>query len=194
MSLKVGGVSKDKPARISGPGAPAHGDLGYNGGPTISCPRIYAAFWGPHWQDATHQAQSQRLIQFLKDLIASDWMNILSQYGGGTGKNSGVYVTDAFAPNVTGTLSDGSIHATLQAQINNGSLPEPQAKNTSDVVIIYLDETVAVRDPNLAVMCEPSGDNAFGYHNYFTTSKGNNCYYAVIPSLSNSCIVNTCPS
>lgn len=126
MPLKVGGVSKDMPARISGPGGPAHGDLGYNGGPTISCPRIYATFWGPLWQDEAHQAQSQRLVQFLKDLVTSDWMNILSQYGAGTGKNTAVYVNDAFARNVNGTLSDGDIHAALQAQINNGSLPEPR--------------------------------------------------------------------
>ena len=99
----------------------------------------------PHWSDATHQAQSKRLIQFLKDLIASNWMNILSQYA-------------------------------------------------SDVVIIFMDESVAVKDSNTAVMCEPSGDNAFGYHNYFTTAKGNNCYYAVIPALDNACIINTCPS
>jgi len=61
------------------------------------------------------------------------------------------------------------------------------------VVVIFLDESVAVKDANTAVMCEPTGDNAFGYHNYFTTKNGNNCYYAVIPALSNACIIETCP-
>lgn len=46
--------------------------------------------------------------------------------------------------------------------------------------MIYLDESVAVRDPAFGVvMCEASGDNVFGYHSSFVTSAGNNCYYAV---------------
>jgi len=40
-------------------------------------------------------------------------------------------------------------------------------------------------------MCEPSGDNAFGYHFFFTTAGGHSCYYSVIPSLDDTCLINT---
>jgi hypothetical protein len=191
---KVGGVEARRVARrIRAPLGPAHGDIVYNGGPTIACPRIHATFWGPTWSDLTHQAQAQRLLQFLKDMPASDWMNILSQYGGGTGKNSAVLESNSFVADVSGTLTDEDIQGTLQAAINSGTIPAPPSQNTSKVVIIFLDESVEVKDDNTAVMCEPTGDNAFGYHSSFTTNNGNKCYYAVIPALDNSCIVNSCP-
>src|SRR5260370_16737273 len=85
MARRVGGVDARHVAPITPKVGPAHGDLVYHGGPTISCPRIHATFWGPNWSDRTHQAQAARLVQFLKDLGASTWMNVQSQYGGGAG-------------------------------------------------------------------------------------------------------------
>ncbi len=41
--------------------------------------------------------------------------------------------------------------------------------------------------------CEPTNDSAFGFHNYFKTTSGNICVFAVIPSLTNTCVKNTCP-
>ncbi|MBS0559054.1 MAG: hypothetical protein JSR21_03265 [Proteobacteria bacterium] len=43
-------------------------------------------------------------------------------------------------------------------------------------------------------MCEPSGDNAFGYHFDFATAAGNPFYYAVIPALTDACLTNSCSS
>ena len=190
---KVGGVSAKKPP-VSGPLAAAHADFVFNGGPVIDYPLIYASFWGSHWSDATHQAQSTRLIQFLKDLIQSTWMNIMTQYGAGSGRGGGEFVGTSFVSSVTANLTDAGIHTVLQSAINSGSIPEPPANNSSQVIVIYLDESVAVNDPTFGVvMCEASGDNAFGYHNFFVTSAGNNCYYAVIPVLDDNCINSTCP-
>lgn len=198
MSRKVGGVSSVMaPKAGPGPTAPAHGDFIWNGGPVITCPLIYASFWGSHWSDAAHQAQSARLVQFLKDLLQSTWMNIMTQYGAATpnGKGNGLYAQASFlSTGVPANLTDAAIHTVLQNAINAGSIPEPPANNTSQVIIIYLDESVAVKDPGFGVvMCEPSGDNAFGYHFDFVTAKGNNCYYAVIPALDDNCIKETCP-
>jgi hypothetical protein len=192
---KVGGVS---PSRRAGPAAaatgPQHGDFVYNGGPVITCPLIFATFWGSHWSDAAHQAQSARLIQFLKDLVGSTWMNIMSQYGAGSGPNSGMFIHSSFVSNVPANLTDASIHTVIQNAINSGAIPEPPASNATNVIVIFLDESTAVNDPGLGVvMCEPTSDNAFGYHYFFTTAKGNNCYYAVIPALDDTCINNTCP-
>ena len=112
---KVGGVSANKPAPVAlSPASPAHGDFVWNGGPVITYPQIYATFWGVHWSDATHQAQAARLVQFLKDLPASNWMNIMSQYGAGNGAGSGLYVESSYLGSVASSISDTDIHNILQ--------------------------------------------------------------------------------
>jgi hypothetical protein len=127
-------------------------------------------------------------------MVASPWMNIMSQYGAGSGAGSGLYVQSSYISSVPANLTDAAIHTVLQGAINAGTIPEPSANNTTQVNIIFLDESVAVKDPSLGiVMCEPTGDNAFGYHYDFVTAKGNNCYYAVIPALDDKCIKETCP-
>jgi acylphosphatase len=192
---KIGGVGSAKaPTGVGAPAAPAHGDFVYNGGALITNPVVYPTFWGANWSDATHQAQAARLVQFLNDLISSDWMNVLTQYGVGSGNGGGQVLTASFIANVPATLTDAQIHQTIQTAINSATLPEPPANNASTVFVIFLDETCAVSDASLGiVMCEPNGDNAFGYHFDFTTAAGNNCYYAVIPALDDNCIKNTCP-
>jgi hypothetical protein len=42
------------------------------------------------------------------------------------------------------------------------------------------------------VLCEPTNDNAFGYHNFFTTTAGHKFYYAVIPALTDLCLQESC--
>jgi acylphosphatase len=192
---KIGGVSPEKPKLgVGAPTAPAHADLVLNGGPVIANPIIYPTFWGSHWSDAAHQAQANRLLQYLKDLIASDWMNIMTQYGVGTGSGSGQVLSPTFISTVPANLTDAQIHLTIQNAINSGTLQEPPPNNTSQVLAIFLDETVADNDSSLGiVMCEPNNDNAFGYHFDFTTARGNNYYYAVVPALDDNCIRNTCP-
>lgn len=163
----------------------AAGTFVNNGGPVVASPNLSAVFWGPSWNDAEHQTRMGQLEQFLSDLLNSSIMNLLAQYGVGSG-SFGDSVTDA---SVNGSLTDAQIQAQLQTYFNNGSLPEPDANSGH---MIFLDENVAVDDPNVAVMCEPSGDNAFGYHNSFTTAKGNPCYYSVVPALSDTCIEESC--
>ncbi|HYL26711.1 MAG TPA: hypothetical protein VEW74_02690 [Candidatus Nitrosotalea sp.] len=193
---KLGGVAGKRPTRVvaAGPAAPAFPDFVYNGGPVIAKPQIYPVFWGSHWSDAPHQQQAARLAQFLRDLIASDWMNILTQYGVG-GPGSGEVLTAQYSSSVPATLTDDLVHTNLQKAIDAKTIPEPPANNTTQVIAVFLDESVAVSDSNLGVvMCEPNNDNAFGYHNYFTTKAGNNCYYAIMPALDDACIKNTCGS
>jgi hypothetical protein len=171
--------------------------FGYNGGPVIQNPSVYASFWGELWSDATHQARAARLSQFLADLVASNFMNVLSQYGVGSGPGSGVFVQSSFVPGVTGNLTDADIASTIQSCISAGALPEPTADTA---LVVFLDETIGVDDPNFLgggqnaiIMCEPNSDTAFGYHWTFTTTAGHAMYYSVIPSLSDDCITETCP-
>jgi hypothetical protein len=198
---KIGGVShkmahEQYAASAEGPVpvSPAHGDFIWNGGPVITCPMIYATFWGPSWTASPGGlAEAARLSQFLQDLVNSQFMNVLSQYGVGSGPGYGLFMQASFINSVAANISDSDIHNIIQGAINTGAIPEPPApKNTSHVIVVFLDSSVAVKDTTLGIsMCEPSGDNAFGYHYFFTTAKGNSCYYSIIPSLDDTCLKNT---
>ncbi|MGZ3509836.1 MAG: hypothetical protein ACXWNK_16235 [Vulcanimicrobiaceae bacterium] len=165
-----------------------------NGGPVVTTPRIYTSFWGALWSDAPHASDVARLNAFCADLLNSNFMNVLAQYGSGNGPDSsGVIASSTFAT-VANQLANADIESTIQAAIDAGTIPEPPANNTSNVLIIYLDENTEVNDSGLGVvMCEPSGDTAFGYHDFFTTAKGNPFYYAVVPALDDNCLHESCP-
>jgi hypothetical protein len=74
--------------------------FGYQGGPIISDPQVSVSFWGRAWQEASHSARRANLVQFVQDFLASNYMNILSQYGVGHGAGAcGRYLGDSdFAP------------------------------------------------------------------------------------------------
>jgi hypothetical protein len=116
-------------------------------------------------------------------------MNILAQYGVGTGKGSGQFLGETSVRNVSGNVSDDEIRRIIAGQIAAGGIPKP---DRNQLVIAFLDETIAVADAGVT-MCEPNGDTAFGYHSFFALTDGSPCYYAVIPSLDDNCISNTCP-
>src|SRR6266704_1248145 len=119
-------------------------------------------------------------------------MNVLSQYGAGSGSGSGLFMQASFISGVAASISDTDIHNILPGAINSGAIPEPPANNTTHCLVVFLDSSIAVRDTTLGIsMCEPSGDNAFGYHFFFTTAAGHPCYYSIIPSLDDTCLINT---
>jgi len=186
-------VTKAAAAAAAPPGQLAYPGFVYTGGSVIASPVVYTSFWGALWSDAAHQSAAQRLNLYLQDLLASNFMNVLSQYGVGTGAGSGQFVQTSFLANVANQLADGDIQNTIQKAINAGQIPEPPVNNTSQVLLIFLDEDTEVNDPNLGiVLCEPQGDTAFGYHNNFTTAAGNSFYYGVIPALDDACLQNSC--
>ncbi len=190
----LGVVSARKPSRSAAvAGKPAFPGFVYNGGPVISNPILYTSFWGALWGDSAHQTAAQRLNQFAQDLLNSNFMNVLSQYGAGKGIGSGSFGKASFVSTVPSQLSDTDIQKVIQSSINSGAIPEPPANNSSHALIVLLDENTEVKDSSLGVvMCEPSGDTAFGYHNSFTTAAGNPFYYGVIPALDDACIQNSC--
>lgn len=176
------------------PGQPAFPGFVYNGGAVVAIPAVFTSYWGALWSDADHQSAAQRLNLYVQDLLASNFMNVLSQYGVGSGAGSGQFMAASFLPNVANQLADSDIQNAIQQAINAGQIPEPPANNTSQALVIFLDENTEVDDPNLGiVMCEPQGDTAFGYHNNFTTAAGNPFYYGVIPALDDACLQNSCP-
>ena len=181
-----------RPTAGGGAGAGSHPDFIYNGGAVIRSPQVYTSFWGPLWNDAVQTQRSQRLNQFVQDLLNSEYMNVLSQYGVGAGA-AGQFIQAGFVPAVASQLDENAIAQVIQAQIDSRALPEPPPVGNNIVLIIYLDETLAVSQPGLR-MCEPNSDDAFGFHFDFVTRAGNEFYYAVIPALHDQCIQNTCPN
>jgi hypothetical protein len=171
---------------VSAKRSPLAGTFINRGGPIVANPTIHSIYWGSAWEDSAHKAQSKRLDQFLQDLLRSSIMNLLSQYGVGAGTFFGSF-TDTL---ITGSLTDSDIQANLETYFSNGRLIEP---NGNQVIVIFFDESTEVNDPGQGlVLCEPAGDTAFGYHNFFLTTKQNPCYYAIIPSLTDACIIDSC--
>jgi hypothetical protein len=175
-------------ARVTG----AHPKFRYHGGPVVNAPDVYASFWGSPWSsDPDHQQRKADLEQFLQDFLASSYMDILSQYGAGSGAGqAGSFKASGVESDVMNQIQDTHIHRILQTTIDSGALPEPR----NLVVMIYLADGIEVKGPGPAIMCEPHGDNAFGYHSSFVTAAGNACYYSVIPSLNDACLQSSCPS
>lgn len=188
----------EAPVRRRGAAPPTAGAFPgfvYNGGPVIPSPQVYSSFWGPLWsQDQAHRTRAERLNRFHADLLQSGFMNVLSQYGVGSGAGAaGAFVRATFVSSVRGPLTDASIRSIIQSSITAGTLPEPT--NPSNIaLIIYLDETLGVDDPvDELVLCEPANDTAFGYHDFFMTTAGHPLYYAVIPALNDTCLTESCP-
>jgi hypothetical protein len=170
--------------------AAANPGFAWHGGPVVARPRLMSSFWGPTWSSPANKARAGRLNQYLKDLLQSKYMNILTQYGVG----AGVFVRSSFVANVSNELTDTSIQQLIQLGIDNGVFPEPTA-NTNNVLIIFLGEGIGINEPaQHLVLCEPAHDTAFGYHSFFTTAAGHPFYYSMIPALNDTCLKQTCPS
>jgi len=185
LDLEELGERKDtQAAPASGTGA--HPNFTYHGGYIVSNPQLYSIFLGD-WTSAVNQQRASRLNQFLRDIVQSNYMNISSQYGCGSAGN---FIASVFIPSSQHQFADNDFHSTLQTAINNHQIPEPTNRN--NCYLIFLDDAAAVKSGSI-VMCEPNSDTAFGYHNFFKTAGGNMCYYAIIPSLIDSCLQNSCP-
>jgi hypothetical protein len=201
--LRRGGVSSERgkpalqgretvvefagPARVSA----AHPNFSYHGGPVVSCAQVYSSFWGGAWQtDPEHIKLVGRLNQFLTDLVASKFMNVLHQYG----VNGGVFLRSTFVQGISPSLTDHDIQNIIQSLIDLKVLPEPTNATNTIVLMIYLDDSTSVNDPGGIVMCAAAGDDAFGYHSFFTTKAGHPFYYAVMPGLSDNCLKASCSS
>jgi len=99
-------------------------DFADHGGPVISNPTVYISYWGAAWSDKAHTTRRADLEQFVKDFLASSYMNILSQYGagGGAGK-AGSVLGISTDTTVSGEISDTDIHTTIQSLINSRQIP-----------------------------------------------------------------------
>lgn len=174
-------------AQIAGQRQTAHPDFVYNNGPVIASPKVYTSFWGAMWSDAAHTQRASRLNQFIQDLVQSEYMNVLSQYGVGIGQ----FVKATSLPDVPRLLDTDIIATNIQRLIDAGALPEPPSSGNNIALMIYLDEGTTVNQPDMH-FCQASGD--FGFHFNFETRVGHDFYYAVVPALDDTCVRTTCNS
>lgn len=163
------------------------------GGPVINTPQVYILFVGD-WTSPTNQNRATRLRQFTSDLLNSQYMNILSQYGCGT---NGTVVKSVFVSSPGQDLSGFDLRNILQSAIDNNQISEPTINpdtSLSSAYILFLDDNLRVNDnDDQVIMCEPDHDNGFGFHDSFKTRTGNECAFAVVPGLIDSCLQNACP-
>ncbi len=182
--IRLGGP----PMGGSGPGAEP--GFIYRGGRIINTPQVYAVFLGD-WTSTANQGRATRLVQFLNDLMSSDYMNMLAQYGCGT---SGQVINSVFISSTDNDLDRANIESIFQTAIDNNTIPD--ATNLSNVYILFLDDATAVNGTfgtDHTVMCEATSDSAFGFHFHFNTTAGNELFYAVVPGLTDACLTNSCP-
>src|SRR4051794_20434949 len=63
--------------------ASANPGFRWNGGPVVSRPQVFSSFWGKTWSTSANAKRVDRFNLYLKDLLQSKYMNILTQYGVG---------------------------------------------------------------------------------------------------------------
>lgn len=194
---KAAGYGLQLVSNLQGPTitAAANPKFSWHGGPIVPNPQVFSSFWGPTWTKPANQRRATRLNQYLKDLLQSKYMNILTQYGVGQGAGAaGSFIKSTFVNDVPAVLSDKKVSKIIQQGIDNGTFPEP-GNPTNNVLMIFLGEGISINDPaSDLVLCHPIHDSAFGYHSFFKTTKGHPFYYSIVPSLNKTCITATCPS
>ena len=157
----------------------------YAGGPIVRCPRFYTSFWGPAWSDSAHQTLAGQLNQFHQDILRSNYMNVLTQYGVLKGAGTGAFIQASYLPGVPSTLTVPDYVAILQQCINIGAIPEPQDASTTisvDVLVIYLDENTIINGGGRQLNFPGAPD--IGFHDHFTTTAGHQFYYAFVAYFS----------
>jgi hypothetical protein len=180
-----------------------HDNLRYHKGFVLASPAIYSVFIGRLWnQDGDHRDRMNLLKQFLTELLGSGFMNVLSQYGSGFGAgNGGCFMQSAVDEPDDGRplfeLTDRDVRQKIQALITGGVIARPGTPTTVGV-FVFLADNVNINDandptppPKRHVTCLSEGAD-FGYHDFFTTTKGDMLPYAVISSADDDCVRIAC--
>ena len=160
----------------------------YNGGPVVSCPVVYASFWGSLWPTKPDAVAAQAILTtFLGDLVHSTWMNVLSQYGVKGGMfaqaNNLILPQDpkGFAQqdgHIGVTLSTSDCEQNLLGMVSNRMLPAPSdPRNTPPVVICFLNDNVTT---DLIERKRTEGIDVHGYHEHLMTAGGQPLIYAIV--------------
>jgi hypothetical protein len=158
--------------------------LTYYGGPVISNVKVYAVFWGAN----VNSTVTSGIGGFYSAVTASPYIDWLSEYNTPTqsiGRGSfGGAIT--IAPNNTSTsLQDTDIQTELDAQINAGVLPTPDANM---LFMVNFPPGISINQGG-SLSCQAGGFCA--YHGTYTRSSGSDVYYGVLPDMAPGSGCNT---
>jgi hypothetical protein len=138
-----------------------------HGGPVLGAPKVELVFLGDAWtSNGTLQSEVQ---SFAQNLVKSSFMTVLNQYGVSAGSVDRSVVLPA---SLGGGISTNQLQNILTQDINNGTLPAPDA-NTVFFVLT---------PPNVTVYDNPfQAPNFLGYHSSLFDRAGSQVAYAVVP-------------
>jgi hypothetical protein len=152
--------------------APGTARLTYRGGPLLTSVEVVTAFWGSAWGSPPNAATAQRLNDFFKFVVASEYVGQLAEYSTpehviGPGRLvASAAVTDT-EPDAT--VSDAAVQQMIDAHVGSRALP---AATANTLYFALLPPGVVVQagsDQSCHVFC--------GYHD----RSAGGLYYAVVP-------------
>jgi hypothetical protein len=115
----------------------------YHGGALLTHVEVQAVYLGSDWaSSATYYQQTHALDAFLKNLVNSPYMDMLTAAGYGVGRgtaDSGQI--DPIRFDKSGMLTDAAIQRNLQTAIANGLVVSPDANR---VYVVFVEDNVAV--------------------------------------------------
>lgn len=152
--------------------APPAAQLTYRGGPLLQAVKVFTIFWGPAWQASPNSDLASQINQFFTFIVSSALIDQLAEYdvpGQSVGHGSLIGTVTITQPALSSSITDAAIQQQLQQEINNNSVPQPDADT---LYFIYLPPGTAV------VQGGSRSCQAFcGYHDTF----GSGIFYAVMP-------------
>ncbi len=145
--------------------------LVYGGGPLLTAVEVTTVFWGAPWPQASLAPLANQVNQFFGFILTSALIGQLTEYNvpqykiGHGRRTATVTVT---TPPPGHTVSDTRARRFLQREVQNGTLPKP---NANSLYFLYLPPGT------VSVMQGRSCQSFCGYHN----DVGGNLFYAVMP-------------
>ena len=165
--------------------------LSYYGGPVLSNASVYAVYWGPN----VNPEVTAKIPDFYKSFIESNYMDWLTEYNTvgvksinghvstnqviGRGKYEGVIVLQPI--NKSMSVTDTEIRAEIDAQINAGKLPNP---NANTLFMLHMPPGMSITYDTLpggGVSCQ---DYCAYHSDYHRPADGSFVYYGVMPDYS----------
>jgi hypothetical protein len=137
----------------------------FHGGALLPHVEVQALFYGPDWATPAYAPQKAYLDDFLRNVVHSSYMDMLSKAGYGVGPGSFVpgYIETALLPSAWPPLPlnmDSQLQTLLQTEIHNSNLEQPDSNR---LYVIFV-------QPNLVIgtnIFHDSTDAFLGYHGAF---------------------------
>jgi hypothetical protein len=151
--------------------------VSFFGGNLLPQVQAQALYLGNEFSSTAANTETATLDAFLKDISGGPYLQALARAGYNVGPGSAVAgAVDNTSLTVGSTISDASIRARLQADVDSGLL---QAPGANSLYVVYVEPDVAV---DLGSGQGTTQQGILGYHTAFVASNGAPIRYAVVVS------------